>query len=71
MQKAEELFERVEILVDNDKILERVRIARMPIEYVKLSTIPKNYSYRDKLIKNFFDKLNIYLGFPTLQYEFI
>jgi len=57
LKKAEELFNRAEALADNDEILKRVRIARLPIEYVRLSTIPPDTPGRDKLIEDFFAEL--------------
>lgn len=57
IRKAEELFDKAEILADNEEILERIRIARLPIEYVKLSTMPLNYPHREELIEEFFAKL--------------
>lgn len=57
LEKAEELFDRAEMLADNDEILERVRIARLPIEYVKLSTTLGYYPNRAELVQSFFAKI--------------
>ncbi|MBM3239759.1 DUF4838 domain-containing protein [Candidatus Poribacteria bacterium] len=54
IQRANELFDEAERLADDDDVLHRVYVARLPIQYVQISTLPKDDSKRQKLIDRFF-----------------
>jgi hypothetical protein len=55
IQRANELFDEAERLADDDDVLHRVRVARLPIQYVQISTLPKDDPKRQKLIDQFFE----------------
>jgi hypothetical protein len=52
---AEELFDKAEKLADNDEILARVLVARLPIQYVRISNLPADDPKREEIIGKFFD----------------
>ncbi|MCJ8014192.1 DUF4838 domain-containing protein [Paenibacillus sp. KQZ6P-2] len=54
IEKSAALFDRAEILADNEEIAYRIHIARLPIRYVQLSTMPKDVPNRQELIDQFF-----------------
>ncbi|MBQ3095242.1 MAG: DUF4838 domain-containing protein [Clostridia bacterium] len=54
IRRAEELFDRAERLADNADILERVQIARMPLRYYEISTLPDSDPERMAKINAFF-----------------
>lgn len=51
---AKQLFDHAEGLADNDEILERVRIARMPIRFSEFMCMPLSDPRRDGLLEAFF-----------------
>jgi pyruvate/oxaloacetate carboxyltransferase len=55
IQRANELFDEAERLADDEEVLHRVRVARLPIQYVQISTLPKDDPKRQKLIDRFFE----------------
>jgi hypothetical protein len=57
LEKAAELFDCAEQAADDEEILRRVRIARLPIRYVQLSTMPVYAPNRKKMIEQFFADL--------------
>jgi len=58
MKKAEELFDKAEKLADNDDILARVFVARLPIQYVRISNLPADNLKRSEIITKFIDVVN-------------
>jgi hypothetical protein len=52
IDRAEHLFDRAEILAENDDVRERIRIARLPIRYVLISRRP-DAANRERLIDEF------------------
>lgn len=54
MKRADELFDEAEKLADNEDVLARVRVARLPIQYVKISTSPSDDPKRAQTIERFF-----------------
>lgn len=54
IRRAEQLFDRAERLADNAEILERVQIARMPLRYYEISTLPDADPERMAKINAFF-----------------
>ena len=54
IRRAEALFDRAERLADNAEILERVQIARMPLRYYEISTLPDSDPERMQKINAFF-----------------
>lgn len=55
VKRARELFDEAERLAENEEILFRVRVARLPIQYVEMSNLPENDSKRKALIDRFFE----------------
>ena len=53
IEKATELFDQAEQLAD-DEVLHRVRVARLPIQYVKIATNAVTDEDREKIIDRFF-----------------
>lgn len=58
MSLAEELFDKAEKLADNDDILARVLVARLPIQYVRISNLPADDPKRKEIIQKFVDVVN-------------
>jgi hypothetical protein len=54
MSIAEELFDKAEKLADNDEILARVLVARLPIQYVRIANLLPDNPKRTEIIKKFF-----------------
>lgn len=54
IEQAAALFDRAEMLADNEEILHRVHVARLPIRYVQLSAMPQDVPNRQELIDQFF-----------------
>lgn len=54
IERADALFDRAERLADDEEILHRVHVARLPIRYVKLSAMPQEVPNRQELIDQFF-----------------
>jgi hypothetical protein len=52
---AEELFDKAEKMADNDDILARVLVARLPIQYVRISNLSENDPKRLDIINKFID----------------
>lgn len=52
--KATELFDQAEQLADDDDVLHRVQVARLPIQYVKLATNAVEGDERERMIDHFF-----------------
>jgi hypothetical protein len=57
VMKASELFDRAELLADNEEVLDRVKAARLPIRYVQLCTMPLDEPGRQQRIDEFFADL--------------
>ena len=55
IQRANELFDEAERLADDDDVLHRVHVARLPIQYVQISTLPASDPERQRLIDRFFE----------------
>ena len=55
IQRANELFDEAERLADDDDVLHRIHVARLPIQYVQISTLPESDPERKKLIDRFFE----------------
>jgi len=55
MSMAEELFDKAEKLADNDEVLARVLVARLPIQYVRISNLSADDPKRAQIIEKFFD----------------
>ena len=55
IRRANELFDEAERLADDDDVLHRVYVARLPIQYVQISTLPEDDPERQKLIDRFFE----------------
>lgn len=53
LAKADEIFDRAEMVADNEEILERVRVARLSIRYVELTYIPMIDPDRAELVEEF------------------
>ena len=66
MQRANALFDEAERLADDEKVLLRVKVARLSIQYVEIITMPRDNPERQGLVDHFFeiaDKAGIsYLG---------
>jgi len=60
IEKANKLFDRAEMLADNAEILERVKIARLPIKFVNLAVMEKDVPEKEKLIDEFFEEIKQY-----------
>ena len=75
VQRAEELFDEAERLADDEDVLHRVQVARLPMQYVRISTLPEDDPKRAAIIDNFFkvvDKAgitNISEGRTMAQYK--
>ena len=54
IEQAVALFDRAEMLADDEEILHRVHVARLPIRYVQLSAMPQDVPNRQELIDQFF-----------------
>ncbi|WP_433620472.1 DUF4838 domain-containing protein [Paenibacillus cellulositrophicus] len=54
IEQAAALFDRAEMLADDEEILHRVHVARLPIRYVQLSAMPQDVPNRQELIDQFF-----------------
>jgi len=54
LEKSKELFDRAEALADNDEILERVEIARLPIRYFELMYQPVGTAGRAEAVEQLF-----------------
>jgi len=52
--KADELFDEAEDLVEGEQ-LERVLVARLPLEYVKISTLPDSDPEKGEIVRRFFE----------------
>jgi hypothetical protein len=52
IDRAEHLFDRAEVLAENDEVRERIRVARLPIRYVLISRRPDDPN-RERLIDQF------------------
>lgn len=57
IDKAIELFDRAEMLADDEETLVRVRAARLPIRYVQLSIMSVDEPKRIQLVQQFFEDL--------------
>jgi len=55
MSLAEELFGKAEKVADNDEILARVLVARLPIQYVRISNLPADDPKRKEIMQKFFE----------------
>ena len=55
IQRAKELFDEAERLADDEDVLQRVHVARLPIQYVQIATLPESDPERKKLIDRFFE----------------
>ncbi|MGB9597365.1 MAG: hypothetical protein ACPL7B_13880, partial [Candidatus Poribacteria bacterium] len=55
MKIAEKLFDEAEKLADSDDILARVLVARLPIQYVRISNLPQDDPKRSEIIKKFIE----------------
>jgi len=55
MKIAEELFDKAEKLADNEDILARVLVARLPIQYVRIANLSPDDPKRAQIIKKFFE----------------
>lgn len=53
LQRAEELFDRAEALADSPDVLERVKVARLPVQYVRIATSAPDSPKREQLVKHF------------------
>jgi hypothetical protein len=54
LEKSKELFDQAEAMADNDEILQRVQIARMPIRYFELMMQPVETAGRPEAIEALF-----------------
>jgi hypothetical protein len=54
VRRADELFDEAEKLADDEDVLARVRVARLPIQYVKISTLPPDDPERVRIAERFF-----------------
>jgi hypothetical protein len=57
VEKAAALFDRAELLADNEEVLDRVKAARLPIRYVQLCAMPVDEPGRQERIDEFFVEL--------------
>jgi len=75
IQRAEELFDEAEEVADDEDVLHRIQVARLPIQYVQISTLPETNPKRAAIIDKFFkvvDKTgitNISEGRSMAQYK--
>jgi hypothetical protein len=75
IRRANELFDEAERLADDDDVLHRVHVARLPIQYVQISTLSEDAPKRQKLIDRFFEVVdkagitNISEGRSIQQYK--
>lgn len=53
LDRADEIFDRAERLADDDAVLARVKLARLSIRYVRLSTMPLENPERAELVEEF------------------
>ena len=54
IKRADELFDEAEKLADSEDVLARVRGARLPIQYVRISTSPPDDPRRAQIVEKFF-----------------
>jgi hypothetical protein len=54
IEQADVLFDEAEKLADSEDVLARVHVARLPIQYVKISTLPPGDPTRAQIIHKFF-----------------
>ncbi len=66
IRKADELFDRAEMLADNSEVLEEVKLARMSIRYLKLTHIPVEDPSRKSLVEEFAQDLKNF-GFTEIR----
>ena len=57
LKRAHELFEKAEMLADDDEILHRVRLAHMGIDYVDLAIMKKDAPGRLEKVAEFFQRV--------------
>ena len=58
IQRANELFDEAERLADDEDVLHRIHVARLPIQYVEISTIPEDDPKRNEIIAQFFEMVD-------------
>ena len=66
IKKADELFDRAEMLADNKAVLDEVRLARLSIRYLKLTHIPVEDPGRAALVDEFAQDLRDF-GFTEIR----
>jgi len=54
IQRSNELFDEAEKLADDEDVLHRVQVARLPVQYVQISTLPEIDPKRAAIIDKFF-----------------
>ena len=75
IQRSDELFDEAEKLADDEDVLHRIQVARLPIQYVQISTLSETDPKRTTIINKFFkvvDKAgitNISEGRSIAQYK--
>jgi len=75
IQRSDELFDEAEKLADDEDVLHRIQVARLPIQYVQISTLSETDPKRTTIIDKFFkvvDKAgitNISEGRSIAQYK--
>ena len=57
MEKADALFDQAEALADNEEMLERVKTARLSLEYVHVATMPKDSPLLKECVDAFIAKV--------------
>lgn len=60
IKESNRLFDLAEALADNDETLERVRIARLPLRFTEITTMPLANPARLGLLNAFFEDLHRY-----------
>ncbi|MGO8705799.1 MAG: DUF4838 domain-containing protein [Candidatus Brocadiia bacterium] len=55
LDEADRLFDKAEMIADNEEVLKRVRTARLPIRYVRLCIAPADAAGLEERIERFFE----------------